>query len=57
MRSADGTTFTSITMTGVNAVSYTDDGLTAGTTYYYRVAAVNNDGISDFSATASTATP
>ena len=57
MRSADGTTFTSITITGVNAVSYTDDGLTAGTTYYYRVAAVNNDGISDFSATASTATP
>ncbi len=57
MRSADGAAFRSITITGANAVSYTDAGLTAGTTYYYRIAAVNNDGMSDFSSTVSAATP
>ncbi len=51
-RSTDGTTFASITITGPNAASYTDTGLTAGTAYYYRVAAVNNDGTSEFSNTA-----
>ena len=55
-RSTDGTTFASITITGPNAASYTDTGLTAGTTYYYRVAAVNSGGMSDFSAVASAAT-
>ncbi len=56
MRSTNGTVFTTITITGANAVSYTDTGLTAGTTYYYRVAAVNNDGMSDFSSTVSATT-
>lgn len=56
MRSLDCATFTTITITGANAVSYSDTGLAAGTTYYYRAAAVNNDGMSYFSSTVSATT-
>ncbi len=57
MRSIDGTTYTSITITGPNASSFTDTGLTAGAAYYYRAAAVNNNGMSDFSVIAGATTP
>ena len=46
------TFFTTIANLGVNANSYNDTGLTADSTYDYRVAAVNNSGDSGF-ATAS----
>ncbi len=57
MRSTDGTAYTTITITGAGAVSYTDTGLTAVGTYYYRIAAVNNDGMSDFSGPVIATTP
>jgi titin len=50
-----GGTYTTI-VTGVTATSYTDTGVTNGTTYYYVVAAVNASGESPNSAQAS-ATP
>ena len=43
-RSLDGTNFNAIATTGVDAVSYTDNGLSASTTYYYRVVAFNGVG-------------
>jgi hypothetical protein len=56
MRSLDGITFGSVTITGADTTSYTDTGLTPGTLYYYKIAAVNNNGISGFSNTVSLAT-
>jgi hypothetical protein len=53
MRSLDGITFDSLTITDANATSYTDTGLKPGTLYYYRIAAVNSDGISEYSVTVS----
>jgi PA14 domain/Fibronectin type III domain len=54
-RATDGgftTGFTTFNL-GANATSYTDTGLAAGTTYYYRVRAVNANGSSGYSNTAS----
>jgi len=48
-RSPDGSdNFATIANLGINATSYTDTSLTADTTYYYRVAAVNDSGDSGF---------
>jgi fibronectin type 3 domain-containing protein len=53
--SAAGESTTAI-VTGITSVSYSDTGLTNGTKYYYKVAAVNAGGTSPLSAEAS-ATP
>jgi FtsP/CotA-like multicopper oxidase with cupredoxin domain len=45
-RSIDGSSFVFIASVGPDIVSYIDDGLTASTTYYYRVSAFNSIGIS-----------
>jgi hypothetical protein len=52
MRSTDNATFTSITITNANSNFYTDRDLVSGTIYYYRVATVNETGISNYSNTA-----
>jgi len=44
-------------VTGITGTSYTDTGLNDGTTYYYRVVAVNGSGASGFSTEAHAATP
>jgi hypothetical protein len=41
-QSSDGTTFSQIAQAGANATTYTRSGLTAGTTYHFRVKAFNN---------------
>jgi hypothetical protein len=48
-RSTDGTNFTQIATAGVNATSYLDTGLSASTTYYYRVRASGSGGNSGYS--------
>ena len=55
-RSTDGTTFVRLASLGANVTSYSNGGLTAGTTYHYRVRAQNAGGYSVYSNTAS-ATP
>jgi titin len=50
-RSTDGTNFGQHATVGANIVLYDDSGLTAGTTYHYRVRAVNSTGPSGFSNT------
>jgi hypothetical protein len=55
-RSSDGISFTGIASTSANTVSYTDTGLTASTTYYYRVHAFNSGGYSAYTNTATTTT-
>jgi FtsP/CotA-like multicopper oxidase with cupredoxin domain len=47
-RSTDGTVFTPLASVGTNAVVYTDTGLTASTTYWYRVSAYNSNGDSAY---------
>ncbi|MDX1962067.1 MAG: PA14 domain-containing protein [Pirellulales bacterium] len=43
-RSLDGSNFTTLTTVGMNVTSYSNTGLTAGTTYFYRVRSVNTYG-------------
>lgn len=57
-RSADGITgWTEIATSAANASSYADTGLSAGTTYHYRVRATNAVGDSAYTSTASAITP
>src|SRR5205814_1331481 len=56
-RSADGTTFAQIATVGAGVTSYHNTGLTANTTYYYRVRSYNSAGDSGYSNTASATTP
>ena len=55
-QSTDGTNFTQVATVGSNAVSFSVTGLTASTTYSYRVASFNAAGNSAFSNTASATT-
>jgi hypothetical protein len=55
-RSVDNATFTQITVAGATAVSYSNTGLNASTTYFYRVRTTNLSGDSAYSATASATT-
>jgi hypothetical protein len=54
-RSADGKTFSQITVTGANVASYTNTGLASGKKYYYRVRGYNAGGNSIYTNIASTA--
>jgi galactose oxidase-like protein/fibronectin type III domain protein/Kelch motif protein len=56
-RSTDGTTFTQVATVGANVTTYSDTGLAALTTYYYRVRAYNSGGNSAYSNTATAVTP
>ncbi len=55
-RSTDGTTYTLVTSTAINATSYSDTGLTGNRTYWYKIAAFNTAGNSTDSNVASTMT-
>ena len=55
-RSSDGTNFTQIATVGANITSYSDTGLSASTTYYYRVRASGGSGTSNYSNVASATT-
>ncbi|HYR16817.1 MAG TPA: fibronectin type III domain-containing protein, partial [Mycobacterium sp.] len=55
-RSTDNVTFTQIAVAGATAVSFSDGGLTASTTYSYRARATNAAGDSAYSNTASATT-
>ena len=56
-RSLNGTTgWQQIATVGANVVTYSNIGLTCGTTYYYRVRAYNASGDSNYSNTANTTT-
>jgi predicted phage tail protein len=55
-RSTDNVNFTMVTQVGANTTTFTDSGLAASTTYFYRVRAINASGNSGFSNTASTST-
>lgn len=56
-RSVAGGAFTQIGAVGAGITSFADTGLTAGTTYSYRVLAYNSGGNSAYTATASATTP
>ncbi len=49
-RSGNGTDFSQVTTVGANVTSFSDTGLAASTTYYYRVIAHNTAGDSGYSA-------
>jgi titin len=55
-RSPDGINFTQIATVGANVTTYSNTGLTASTTYYYRVRATNSAGNSAYSNTANATT-
>jgi len=55
-RSLDNSTFALVATVGANSTSYTDSGLSASTTYYYRVRACNVVGCSSLSNTANATT-
>lgn len=55
-RSTDGTNFTQVGSVGAGVASYGDSGLTASTTYYYRVCAYNAAGNSGYTAVANATT-
>jgi hypothetical protein len=52
VRSSDGTNWTEIASLGSNATSFTDSGVVAGQSYYYRAYAYNSAGNSAYSNTA-----
>lgn len=52
-RSSNGTTFTGLAVVGPATVAYSDATVSSGATYYYRVAAYNEAGLSSYSNTAS----
>jgi fibronectin type 3 domain-containing protein len=56
-RSVDNITFTQIAQLGANATTFTDSGLSAGTTYFYRVRAYSTAGSSSYSNAAAVTTP
>jgi hypothetical protein len=56
-RSTDGVNFTEVATLGAGTTSYSNNGLAALTTYYYRVRAYNSAGNSGYSNTASAKTP
>jgi len=55
-RSTDGATWGTVATLGTGVTSFASTGLTAGTTYYYRVLATNGSGTSAASATVSAKT-
>lgn len=55
-RSTDGVNFAQIATTGANTTSYPDTGLSAATTYHYRIRAFNGSGNSGYSNSASATT-
>ncbi len=56
-RSTDGANFGQIAALGAGVTSYQNSGLAPGTTYWYRVRAVNSGGNSPYSNVATAATP
>jgi fibronectin type 3 domain-containing protein len=53
-RSSDGSVFTAIATVATNIRKYQDSTAAAGQTYFYRVAAKNNVGLSSYSNTVTT---
>lgn len=56
-RSGDGISFSTIATLGANTTKWTDSGVAAGQTYYYRICAFNSFGESDYSNVAKAVTP